>query len=93
MDESNYFKVQGSKFIYEGKDILRSIRLDIKRLNFKYGSVFVNPVPIMDKNGRLIFEKEEEIEVVNIPIENTQKIEKKTKKKKVNFKSKSPKKR
>ena len=69
MDESNYFKVQGSKFVYEGKDILKSIRLDIKRLNLKYGKVFEKPIPTMDKNGRLVFEKDEEKKPESIPKE------------------------
>ena len=69
MDESNYFKVQGSKFIYEGKDILKSIRLDIKRINLKYNGKFEKPVPQMDKNGRLVYEKEEKLPIVNIPVE------------------------
>jgi hypothetical protein len=35
----------------------------------KYSSTFVNIIPTMNKNGRLVFEEEEkEPEIVNIPI-------------------------
>ena len=54
LDESNYFK--GSKFIYERKDMLKTIRGDIKNLREENIERFKNTIPIMDRYGKLEFD-------------------------------------
>lgn len=57
LDESNYFK--GSKFIYEGRDLLKVLRGNIRRLRREQSGRFENPIPLMDRYGRLLFDQAE----------------------------------
>lgn len=57
LDESGYFK--GTRFVIGGKDVQEALRADIGTIKKKYQPTLTNTIPVMDEDGRLVFDKEE----------------------------------